>query len=121
MPYIEASFSADSPSAIVHWAGIWRLTIPQPSVVECGTRGRVRSRASGFRSTHRARLIDSTQPTTTSEWSPTSMPRLAIMAASSDEYDLIERRTVGAGPLEERPRRVHGEIVGADPGERRTR
>ena len=49
------------------------LTIRQPSVVECSVscaRGKPRS---GLSSTHGARLIDSTPPTTTSEASPVSI------------------------------------------------
>ena len=76
-PWIVASFSALSPSEIVHCSGIAGLTIRQPSVVECSSwlvRAKPRS---GLSSTHGARLIDSTPPTSTSDASPVSTAREA--------------------------------------------
>src|SRR4051794_3506117 len=82
MPYIPASFSADSPSEIVHCDGMSGLTIRQPSVVELSCSWLRGKPFSGFRSTQGARLIDSTPPTTTVDASPVSIMRLACMAAS---------------------------------------
>ena len=63
-----ASFSVLSPSEIVHCSGISGLTMRQPSVVECSVCvRRARKPRSGLSSTHGARLIDSTPPTSTSD------------------------------------------------------
>ena len=82
MLWIPASFSVLSPSEIVHWSGISGLTIRQPSVVECIVCAPAGKPFSGLSTTHGARLIDSTPPTSTRSASPVSTARLACIAAS---------------------------------------
>ena len=101
MPWSRASFSALAPSEIVQRSGMSGLTIRQPSVVECSVAS-VRAYArSGLSTTHGARLIDSTPPTSTSEASPVSTARDACIAASRLEPH--RRLTVAPGTEVGRP------------------
>jgi hypothetical protein len=98
---MAASFSAERPSAIVQRSGISGLTIRHPSVVECSVSSERSKPRSGLSRTHGARLIDSTPPATTTDASPVSIWRLAIMAASRLEPH--RRLTVLPGTLVGRP------------------
>ncbi len=77
--------SVDSPSEIVQRSGISGFTSRQPSVVEQSVASPRGKPFSGLRSTHGARLIDSTPPLSTSDASPHSTARAAWIAASSEE------------------------------------
>ena len=79
---MPASFSVLSPSEIVHWSGMFGLTMRQPRVVLCIVCGPAGKPFSGLRTTHGARLIDSTPPTRITSASPVSIARDACIAAS---------------------------------------
>ena len=98
---MSASFSALSPSEIVHCSGMSGLTIRQPSVVECSVCGWFGNGRSGLSRTNGARLIDSTPPTSTRWWSPASIARLPCIAASRLEPH--SRLIVVAGTVVGRP------------------
>src|SRR3954470_20754935 len=62
---MPASFSADSPSEIVHSSGISGLTIRQPSVLECSVSWLRGNPFSGLSRIHGGRLTDSNTPPST--------------------------------------------------------
>jgi hypothetical protein len=101
IPCRRASLSLLAPREIVHCAGILGFTIRQPSVVECSLSSSRGKPFSLLSSTHGARDIDSTPPTSTIDASPISISRLACIAASSDEPH--RRLTVAAGTDVGRP------------------
>ena len=79
---MAASFSALSPSEIVQRGSIAGLTMRQPRVVECSVSLPAGNARDGLRTTHGARVIDSTPPATTSAASSQRIARAAWIAAS---------------------------------------
>ena len=101
MPNRSPSISLASPSETVHPSGMFSLTSRQPSVVETAVTLPAGNARDGFGSTHGARVIDSTPPTSTTSASPVSMVREPMIAASREEPH--SRLTVVAGTLTGRP------------------
>jgi hypothetical protein len=97
MANFSCSCSLHSPSDAVHSAGIRGLTSRQPSVVDTAVTLPAGNGFSGLGSTHGARVIDSTPPTTTTSASPDSTAREPIIAASRLEPQ--SRFTVVAGTV----------------------
>ncbi len=91
----SARISAPSPSATVHSLGIVGFTIRHPSaefhICSCV----VGNGRDGLRTTHGARVIDSTPPAMMRSASPTATARLASLTASSP--DPHKRLTVAPG------------------------
>ena len=90
-----------SPSDAVHSAGIEGLTSRHPSVVDTAVMSPAGNGRAGLGSTHGARVIDSTPPTSTMSASPDSTVREPIIAASRLEPQ--SRLTVVAGSVTGRP------------------
>ena len=101
MANFSCSCSLHSPSDAVHSFGILGLTSRQPSVVDTAVMSPAGNGLAGLGSTHGARVIDSTPPTTTTSASPDSIVRDPIIAAS--RLDPQSRFTVVAGSVTGRP------------------
>ena len=83
--YFSRSCSVASPRETVHSPGMAGLTRRQPRVVFASSRLAIGKGRSVLGSTHGARLMDSTPPTSTSSASSVLTWREAAMAASSEE------------------------------------
>ena len=101
MPYCSRSCSVASPSETVHSRGIAGLTNRHPSVVETIALSPAAYGRSGFCTTHGARLMDSTPPTSTTSASPSATCREPAIAASRLEPQ--RRFTVVPGTEAGRP------------------
>ena len=93
----SCSCSLHSPSDAVHSFGIRGLTSRHPSVVDTAVMSPAGNGLAGLGSTHGARVIDSTPPTSTTSASPDSIVRDPIIAASRLEPQ--SRLTVVAGSV----------------------